>query len=139
MDRSMSTYRMRRWPATRGRGKDEDARGPPRGGRVAGTASRRLNGRDATHSGWRAKRRAQGAVGREPSSLTRGSPAAYLRRRWSSRLFPMEPPRAIATVASAICRRPVAALLVLLIALAPLLVAAGRVRPNNSLDAWFVE
>jgi len=52
---------------------------------------------------------------------------------------PMEPPRAIATVASAICRRPVAALLVLLIALSPLLVAAGRVRPNNSLDAWFVE
>ena len=51
----------------------------------------------------------------------------------------MEPPRAIATVASAISRRPVAALLVLLIALAPLLVAAGRVRPNNSLDAWFVE
>ena len=51
----------------------------------------------------------------------------------------MEPPRAIATVASAICRRPITALLVLLVALAPLLVAAGRVRPNNSLDAWFVE
>ena len=45
----------------------------------------------------------------------------------------------IATVASAISRRPVVALLVLLIALAPLFAAAGRIRPNNSLDAWFVE
>ena len=51
----------------------------------------------------------------------------------------MTPPRALTTVVSAICRRPVAALLVLLIALAPLLVAAGRLRPNNALDAWFVE
>ena len=51
----------------------------------------------------------------------------------------METPRAIATVASVISRRPITALLVLLIALAPLLVAAGRIRPNNSLDAWFVE
>ena len=50
----------------------------------------------------------------------------------------MQPPRAIATVASAIARRPITALLVLLIALAPLFVAAGKVRPNNSLDAWFV-
>ena len=50
----------------------------------------------------------------------------------------MEPPRAIATAASAISRRPITALLVLLIALAPLLGAAGRIRPNNSLDAWFV-
>lgn len=51
----------------------------------------------------------------------------------------MAAPRAFRAAASAIVRRPVLALLLAAAALAPLLAASARVRPNNSLDAWFVE
>lgn len=51
----------------------------------------------------------------------------------------MAAPRAFHSAALAIVRRPVLTLFLLAAALAPLLAASARVRPDNSLDAWFVE
>lgn len=51
----------------------------------------------------------------------------------------MNPPRAFHAMARAIGARPIATLVLLALAMVPLLLAAGRVRPANSLDAWFVE
>lgn len=51
----------------------------------------------------------------------------------------MDSPRAFLVVALAISRRPLATLAILALALAPLLVGSAGVRPDNSLDAWFVE
>lgn len=47
--------------------------------------------------------------------------------------------RAMHALATAITRRPIATLALLAVLLAPLLVAAGGVRPDNALASWFVE